>query len=202
VVDQVIAASSISAGNLIYTPGASPTGSAYASFGFSVVDSDGSSALQTQSFTFNYPASNTPPSGTLQIVGTARVGQTLTANSSLTDANGMGTIGYQWLAGGVAISNATASSFLITSGQLGKAITLRAAYTDGLGTEETVTSAATALVSIVLTGTTAGETLTGGAEATPTTSMQLAMWSRSLPVRESTRLSPSSITHWSIMSKI
>jgi uncharacterized delta-60 repeat protein len=160
---MTVALSGVISGGLNYTAGTAPTGSAYASFNFSVVDSDGLASLQDHSFTFNYPVSNTPPAGTLQIAGTATVGQTLTSNSNISDADGMGAVNYQWFAGGVAISNATGSSFMLTSSQMGKAITVRMSYTDGLGKAETVTSSVTALVAVNLTGTSAANTLTGGA---------------------------------------
>jgi DNA-binding beta-propeller fold protein YncE len=46
---------------------------------------------------------NNPPTGAVTITGTATQGQTLTADNNLTDADGLGTITYQWKRDGVPI---------------------------------------------------------------------------------------------------
>ena len=43
--------------------------------------------------------------GSVTITGTAEVGQTLSAGNTLADADGLGTISYQWYRDGVAIKN-------------------------------------------------------------------------------------------------
>ena len=86
---------------------------------------------------------NNLPTGTLTILGSPTQGQKLTAKSTLGDADGMGALTYQWLADGVAINNATASTLVLSEAQVGKAITLKVNYTDGRGTAESVTSGAT-----------------------------------------------------------
>ena len=85
---------------------------------------------------------NALPTGSVTISGTFTQGQTLSAANSLADLDGLGTINYQWSAGGVLIQGATASTYVLTQGDLGKAITVAASYTDGQGTLESVTSAA------------------------------------------------------------
>lgn len=80
------------------------------------------------------------PKGVVTVTGAAKIGQTLTASNTLTDADGLGTISYEWMADGQVIGGATVSSFTITQAQLGKAITVVANYTDGSGTPERVTS--------------------------------------------------------------
>ena len=89
---------------------------------------------------------NDAPVGTVLISGTAASGQTLTASNNLTDADGLGTVSYQWYAGGNAIQGATAASYVLQQGDIGKTITVTASYTDQLGTPENVTSLATAAV--------------------------------------------------------
>ncbi|NBX90645.1 MAG: hypothetical protein EBQ86_11230, partial [Betaproteobacteria bacterium] len=89
---------------------------------------------------------NSAPTGTVSITGTPTQGQTLTATNTLADADGMGTVSYQWKAAGVAISGATSSTFVLTQVQVGKAITVTASFTDVLGTAESATSSATAAV--------------------------------------------------------
>ncbi len=89
---------------------------------------------------------NDAPTGSVTISGTATQNQTLTAANTLADVDGLGTIAYQWLADGSAISGATASTLTLTQEQVGKAITVQAAYTDLLGAAESVSSAATGAV--------------------------------------------------------
>ena len=43
--------------------------------------------------------------GSVTITGTAEVGQTLTADNNLSDADGLGTITYQWYRDGIPIKN-------------------------------------------------------------------------------------------------
>ncbi|MEN9761857.1 MAG: hypothetical protein RI906_1683, partial [Pseudomonadota bacterium] len=113
---------------------------------------------------------NDQPTGSVKITGTATQGQTLTASNTLADADGLGTISYQWQAGGANIAGATGTSFTLTQAQVGKAITVVASYTDQQNTAESVSSAATNLVanvndqptgSVTIAGTaTQGQTLT------------------------------------------
>jgi len=83
---------------------------------------------------------NEIPTGSVTINGTATPGQTLSASNTLADADGLGTIGYQWKADGSNIGGATASTYVLTEAQVGKAITVTANYTDGHGIAESVTS--------------------------------------------------------------
>ncbi len=112
---------------------------------------------------------NDAPTGGVSISGIVREGQTLTASNSLTDADGLGTIGYQWLANGAVIAGAAGSSYLLTAADVGKAISVRASYVDGFGTAESVASAATvavaALVGVTLNGGSKADVLTGTAGA-------------------------------------
>jgi len=90
---------------------------------------------------------NDAPAGSVTISGNAIQGQALTAANTLADADGLGTISYQWLADAVKVSGATASTFVLTQAQAGKAITVAANYTDGHETPESVLSSATGAVS-------------------------------------------------------
>ncbi|MEI6638388.1 MAG: SwmB domain-containing protein [Chlorobium sp.] len=89
---------------------------------------------------------NDLPTGNVTITGNAATGQTLTATQTLADADGLGTISYQWKAGGTAITGATATTYLLTAAEAGKTITVTASYADLLGAPESVTSAATVAV--------------------------------------------------------
>ena len=104
---------------------------------------------------------NDVPTGSVVISGTAKQGETLTASHTLADVDGLGTINYQWLANGVAISGATADSLVLGQAQVGKAITVKASYTDGGGTAESKTSAATSVVLNVNDAPTGTVTISG-----------------------------------------
>ena len=75
------------------------------------------------------------------ITGSPVVGQTLTAGARTPAA---ATVSYQWRANGVAISGATAATFVVTAAQLGATITVSVTGTTNYS--GTVTSAATAAV--------------------------------------------------------
>ncbi|TXI59724.1 MAG: DUF4347 domain-containing protein, partial [Limnohabitans sp.] len=136
----------------------------------SYTDGQGTPETTTSVATSNVVNVNDAPTGAVTISGTASQGQTLTAANTLADADGMGAVSYQWLADGVAISGATSSTLTLGQAQVGKAISVRASYSDVLGTAEAVTSSVTAAVanvndvptgSVTISGTaTQGETLT------------------------------------------
>ncbi len=105
---------------------------------------------------------NVNDAGVVKVSGTATQGQILKA--AVSDTDGMPTTGlkYQWLADGTAINGATTSTFTLTQTQVGKAISVKASYTDKLGSAESVTSAATAMIaSPGKTGTTGKDVLGG-----------------------------------------
>jgi hypothetical protein len=89
---------------------------------------------------------NDAPTGAVTIAGTATQGQTLSATHSLADADGLGTVSYQWRANGIAISGAAGSSYVLTAAEVGKTLTVTASYTDGHGTLEVMSSVSTAVV--------------------------------------------------------
>jgi hypothetical protein len=113
---------------------------------------------------------NDVPTGSVVIAGTPIQGQTLTASNSIADADGLGTISYQWAAAGAPISGAVGSTLILAEAQVGKIITVAGSYTDGHATTETLTSAATTSVAnfndvptgaVTISGTpTQGQTLT------------------------------------------
>jgi hypothetical protein len=107
---------------------------------------NGFSNVDTLKILNNTLSTNASPSGSVTISGTATQGQVLTASNNLADADGLGTISYQWLADGVNISSATSTTFSLTQAQVGKAISVKASYTDLFSTAESVTSTATASV--------------------------------------------------------
>jgi Ca2+-binding RTX toxin-like protein len=109
---------------------------------------------------------NDAPTGGVTITGMAKQGQTLSANNTLADVDGLGTISYQWSANGVAIAGATASTLVLGAAEVGKAISVAAIYTDQMGASEGVASSATGVViglGLTLTGTARADALNGGA---------------------------------------
>ena len=106
-----------------------------------------------QAVTNTTPASNAAPTGLPTIVGTARVGETLTASAAgIADVDGLAgaVFTWQWIANdGTAdtdISGATSAGYTLTSAEAGKTVKVRVTFTDDGGTEETLVSAATTAV--------------------------------------------------------
>ena len=92
---------------------------------------------------------NSPATGLPTISGTARVGQTLTADTSgIADDDGLDSASYtyQWIAGGTEIDGATSSTYEPTDSDVGQAIQVRVTFTDDGGHHESLTSEATAEV--------------------------------------------------------
>jgi hypothetical protein len=91
--------------------------------------------------------SNKAPTGIPNITGSARQGQTLTADiSRLADEDGLGTFSYQWLADGSPINGATGISFTATQLEVSKQLSVVVSYTDQKGSSEAVASAPTSPV--------------------------------------------------------
>ncbi|MDP2567161.1 hypothetical protein, partial [Pseudoalteromonas marina] len=56
-------------------------------------------------------ANNTAPTGAITLSGAANVGETLTAVSTLADADGLGPFSYQWMRGTEEIAGATSDTY-------------------------------------------------------------------------------------------
>ncbi len=98
---------------------------------------------------------NSPSTGLLTISGTARVGETLTAETSvIADEDGLDDVSYsyQWMVNDgnddADIEDATVSTYTLVSADRGKTIKVRVSFTDDAGNEETLTSSATAAVAV------------------------------------------------------
>ena len=108
---------------------------------------------------------NSPATGVPTISGTAQVGETLTADSSsIGDADGLdnASFSYQWLADEEDISGANESTYTLSDADRSRAIKVRVSFTDDAGNEETLTSAATEVVTALIWSA----TLTAGSDAT------------------------------------
>ena len=93
---------------------------------------------------------NTPAVGVPTIGGTARVGKTLTADTStITDADGMtgAVFAYRWLrCCDTEIAGATGATYEPQASDAGTVLKVRVSFTDDAGNAETLTSAETAVV--------------------------------------------------------
>src|SRR5882757_8487131 len=89
------------------------------------------------------------PTGTVTISGTAAQDQVLTASNTLADADGLGTISYQWQRDGSNVAGATGTTYTLSAADVGHSIDVVASYTDGGGTLESVASNPTATVTHV-----------------------------------------------------
>jgi uncharacterized delta-60 repeat protein len=115
---------------------------------------------------------NDAPTGGVSIDDTTPTqGQMLTAANTLADLDGLGSISYQWQRGGVDIAGATGSTYVTTQADVGSALRVVASYTDGQGTQESVASADTAVVTNVNDPPTGGVTID---DTTPTQGQTLA----------------------------
>ncbi len=87
--------------------------------------------------------------GVPSVVGTARVGQTLSVDTSgIGDANGLTNVvyAYQWLADDTEIDGATGSTYTVQSSDMGRTIRVRVDFTDDGGNAESLTSPPSATV--------------------------------------------------------
>ena len=110
--------------------------------------------------------SNSPAEGEPRIDGIPEVGQTLSADTTgIEDVDGLDDVvfQYQWLADDADIAGSTGAAYTVVSGDVGKAIRVRVAFTDDGGNEETLTSAPTVVTAAGLqlqSATVDGVTLT------------------------------------------
>ena len=96
------------------------------------------------------PAQNSPAMGRPTISGTVQVGETLTANTSgIADDDGLINVSYshQWIrndgTSDTDITDATRSSYTLVDADEGQILKVRVSFTDDVGNDETLTSAAT-----------------------------------------------------------
>lgn len=105
-------------------------------------------------------ATNHKPTGIVSVNDTTpTVGNTLTVTNTLADTDGLGPITYQWQTGATVLG--TGTTYVVTSADLGKPLTVTASYTDLLGAKESMTSSPTSPVSDVPVSGTAGVNIVG-----------------------------------------
>lgn len=130
----------------------------------SYVDGNGTTEAVESDSTVEVENVNDAPSGSVTIAGTAAEDATLTAGHSLGDADGLGTISWQWQADGVDIDGAASDTLVLGQEQVGSTITVVARYVDGYGFSEMVTSDATPEVENVNDDPTGSVSIEGTAE--------------------------------------
>jgi len=106
----------------------------------SVKDLSGNVYSGASGYEFTTTAPNSLPTGSVTITGKAEQNQTLIVSNSLADSDGLGVISNQWFSNDVAISGANQTTYTLTANDVGKAISVKASYVDGLNKFETVTS--------------------------------------------------------------
>ncbi len=106
------------------------------------------------SYLLTVTVQNSPATGAPTITGSAQIGTTLTADTSdIADIDGLDNVSYsyQWIKNDgttdTGIHSATGSTYTLVPADEGKTIKVLVSFTDDAGYEETLTSAATALVS-------------------------------------------------------
>ncbi|MCV2890995.1 calcium-binding protein [Ruegeria aquimaris] len=138
------------------------------SFAYSYTDGFGFRETVTSAATDAVENVNDAPTGDVVISGTAKQGETLTADASgVADADGIvdGSQSYQWLRDGTVIPGATAASYLLTAADVGATVSVRFSYGDGQGTVESLTAVGAGTVEpdhLSLTGTPEADVLVGG----------------------------------------
>jgi CSLREA domain-containing protein len=126
--------------NSTYTMGDADVGTQIA-VQVSYTDGQGTAESLTSAQTAAVANVNDAPVGSVTISGTPTEDQTLTVSNTLGDADGMGVVSYQWQRDGVDIAGATNPTYTLTDADVGTTMTVVAAYTDGQGTNESVSSA-------------------------------------------------------------
>jgi hypothetical protein len=99
----------------------------------SYTDQHGTLESVTSASTATVSDANDVPTGSVTISGTPTEDQTLTANNTLVDNDGLGTLHYQWQRSGVNVGTDQAT-YTLGDADVGKQIGVIVSYTDGRGT--------------------------------------------------------------------
>ncbi|NJC41648.1 hypothetical protein GGQ87_001906 [Brevundimonas alba] len=108
--------------------------------------------------------SSAPHTGGVAISGSATEDQVLTAVSTMADADGLGTLHYQWqhnVGSGFVNVGADQATYTLGDGDVGGIVRVIVSYTDGNGAPESATSASTASISNINDPHTGGASVSG-----------------------------------------
>lgn len=121
-------------------------------FTYSVTEAANQTISAENTVTMTINGINNPATGAVTISGTAAIGATLTASTTLADPDGLGAISYQWYTydptnqGLTAIANATNATYIVDSADIGAQLLVTVSATDLAGTLDTLQSLPTDLV--------------------------------------------------------
>ena len=157
-------------GSVSFTPNVNYFGPA--SFSYVVRDASGAQS-EASTVSLNVTNVNDPVQGRVLVQSsdaTNKVGATLTALPSLTDADGLGALSYQWQQSTddinwSPISGANGASFTTTASQLGARVRVHVSYNDQQGADESTDS--NVLTVVAATSTNRAPALTGTAYSVP-----------------------------------
>ena len=157
-----------------------------------LVDQYGGARSGGLQITVGTATTDTAATGAPTITGTAQVGQTLTAGTTaIMDADGLTSVSYtyQWIRVATDntetnISSATASTYMLVAADLGTTLKVRVSFTDDANNPETLTSAATATVTLSGAGATWSLVGENTVAAGQTYTYTLTRTSGSLPFNE------------------
>ena len=119
---------------------------------------------------------NDVPTGLPVISGILAAGRELIVDtSSLSDADGLGTFSYQWIADGTDISGANSEIYTLTEEEIGKTIKVKVSYIDGQQTPEFIESSSTSAVAITNAKPVGGVSIEGTAAQGETLSADIRL---------------------------
>jgi subtilisin-like proprotein convertase family protein len=103
-------------------------------FSASLTDRAGNTADLPDFVTLKIHHVDTPATGSISVVGDARLGQTLSVDTSaLADLDGMGTLHFQWFVNGLLIEGAQSSTLTLGQDHVGQLVSVKVWFVDGSG---------------------------------------------------------------------
>ncbi len=152
-----------------YTSAQHVNGDNAATLTVAATDSNGATLAAPQIINLDIAKQNDAPTGLPEITGVSRSGETVAADlSGIADADtfNLALVSFQWLRNGVNITGETASTYDVSTDDVGALLSVRISYTDNDGTVETLTSPSSAFVKFgdqVILGTDGDDALSGSA---------------------------------------
>ncbi|WP_051274412.1 hypothetical protein [Cellulomonas sp. URHD0024] len=162
-----------------YTPTASDLGKALAVTVTAAKDGYGAAAATSEP-TAAVVAGSFARTVNPVVTGTAKVGVKLTASAGTWSPTGS-TVAYQWLRAGVAITGATATSYVPTASDLGRTLAVKVTVARSGYTSAAATSVSTAKVSSGTITSSVKPTVTGTAKVGQTLTTSAGTWSPTGP---------------------